>query len=190
MCLKPKPLSPIPDDTCHLAQQIYAPDHPLRRLGEEYADCVQDEDFADLYPRTGQPALSPSLLALVTVLQAMEHCSDRLAAEMVRSRIDWKYALHLPLAYAGFDPSVLCEFRQRLVAHQAQRRGFDALLQRLKDKGFLKGRAVQRTDSMAMIATARKAKVIFPRKCGQVKIKEYDETCSTRAPQAGRTLPG
>jgi transposase len=155
MCLKPKPLSPIPQETRHLAQQLYAPDHPLRRLGEEYADFVRDEDFIDLYSHTGQPALSPWLLALVTVLQAMEHCSDRLAAEMVRSRIDWKYALHLPLAYPGFDPSVLCEFRQRLVAHQAQRRIFDALLQRFKDKGLLKGRAVQRTDSMAIMTSVR-----------------------------------
>jgi transposase len=155
MCLKPQPLPPIPEETRHLAQQLYPPDHLLRRLGEEYADLVRDEDFADLYARTGQPALSPALLALVTVLQAMEHCSDRLAAEMVRSRIDWKYALHLPLAYAGFDPSVLCEFRQRLVAHQAQRRIFDALLQRLKEQGFLKGRAVQRTDSLAIIAGVR-----------------------------------
>ena len=77
MCLKPKPLPPIPEETRHLVQQIYAPDHLPRRLGEEYADCVRDEDFADLYPRTGQPALSPSLLALVTVLQAMEHCSKQ-----------------------------------------------------------------------------------------------------------------
>jgi hypothetical protein len=89
------------------------------------------------------------------VLQATEHCSDRVAAEIVRSRIDWKYALHLPLAHPGFDASVLCEFRQRLVAHQAERRIFDAFLRRLKERGFLKGRAVQRTDSLAIIAAVR-----------------------------------
>jgi len=155
MCLKPRSLPPIPDDTRAVAEQIYPPDHPLRRLGEDYADVLCDEDFADLYSPTGQPALSPTLLALVTVLQATEHCSDRIAAEMVRSRIDWKYALHLPLAYAGFDASVLCEFRQRLVAHHAERRVFDAFLRRLKERGFLKGRAVQRTDSLAIIAAVR-----------------------------------
>lgn len=155
MCLKPQSLPPIPDDTRSVAEQIYPPDHPLRRLGEDFADVLHDEDFADLYSSTGQPALSPTLLALVTVLQATEHCSDRVAAEMVRSRIDWKYALHLPLAYPGFDASVLCEFRQRLVAHQAERRIFDAFLRRLKERGFLKGRAVQRTDSLAIIAAVR-----------------------------------
>ena len=155
MCLKPKPLPPIPQDTRQVAQQIYPPEHLLRRLGQDYADVLRDEDFADLYPPTGQPALSPALLALVTVLEAMEHCSDHLATEMVRSRIDWKYALHLPLDYPGFDPSVLCEFRQRLVAHQAQRRVFDAFLRRLKDKGFLNGRTLQRTDSLAIVASVR-----------------------------------
>ena len=155
MCLKPQLLPPIPDDTRAVAEQIYPPDHPMRRLGAEFADVLCDQDFADLYSSTGQPALSPALLALVTVLQATEHCSDRVAAEMVRSRIDWKYALHLPLNYPGFDASVLCEFRQRLVTHQAERRIFDAFLHRLKERGFLKGRAVQRTDSLAIIAAVR-----------------------------------
>ena len=41
------------------------------------------------------------------------------------------------------------------MAHQAQRRAFDAFLQRLKDRGFLKGRAVQRTDSLAILTTVR-----------------------------------
>ncbi len=40
------------------------------------------------------------------MLQAREHCSDRVAVEMVRLRIDWKYALHLPLEDTGFDASV------------------------------------------------------------------------------------
>ena len=160
MCLKPRSLPPIPDDTRSVAEQIYPPEHPLRRLGEDYADVLCDQDFADLYSSTGKPALSPALLALVTVLQATEHCSDRVAAEMVRSRIDWKYALHLPLAHPGFDASVLCEFRQRLVTHQAERRVFDAFLRRLKERGFLKGRAVQRTDSLAIIAAVRELSLL------------------------------
>lgn len=98
MCLKPQAPPPIPEDTYHLAQRLFPPHHVLRLIGEEYAGLLHDSDFADLYCHTGQPALSPALLALVTVLQAREHCSDRVAVEMVRFRIDWKYALHLPLA--------------------------------------------------------------------------------------------
>jgi len=74
---------------------------------------------------------------------------------MVISRLDWKYALHLGLTYAGFDHSVLCEFRQRLIAHDAQRRVFDQLLAALRAAGLLKGKHMQRTDSLAVLAAVR-----------------------------------
>ncbi len=64
MCLKPQALPPIPEDTYRLAQQLFPPHHVLRLIGDEYADLLQDSDFADLYSHTGQPALSPALLAL------------------------------------------------------------------------------------------------------------------------------
>jgi transposase len=75
----------------------------------------------------------------------MENLSDREAAAMVVSRIDWKYALHLPLDYAGFDHSVLSEFRGRLVAHEAEGRVFEALLEQLQAEGLVSGRGKQRT---------------------------------------------
>jgi transposase len=45
-------------------------------------------------------------LALVTVFQFLDHLSDRQAADMIRGRIDWKYALGLELTDAGFHFSV------------------------------------------------------------------------------------
>jgi transposase len=48
-------------------------------------------------------------------MQFVEGLSDRQAAEAVRSRIDWKYALSLELTDTGFDFSILSEFRQRLL---------------------------------------------------------------------------
>ncbi|MGI5290593.1 transposase [Nonomuraea polychroma] len=74
-----------------------------------------DEDFAQAFSTRGQPALSPARLALVSILQFTENLSDRKAAEAVRARIDWKYALGLELTDPGFDHSVLCEFRLRLI---------------------------------------------------------------------------
>ena len=67
----------------------------------------------------GRPAETPWRLALVTVLQFAEGLSDRQAADAVRGRIDWKYALGLELTDPGFDFSVLCEFRSRLLAGDA-----------------------------------------------------------------------
>ena len=115
----------------------------------------RDEDFADLYPAEGQPGLSPVDLAFVTAFQYMEDIADRAAAEAVRMRLDWKYALHLPLEYAGFNFSVLSEYRARLVSHQAEGRVFEALLKDLEGLGLLKRRGRQRTDSLAVLTRVR-----------------------------------
>jgi transposase len=144
MSLKIKPIAPIPSDTYNLANKLYAPTNPYIIIGNRLASFVSDDKFADLYSAEGKPALSPALLAMVTTLQYMENLSDREAAAMVVGRIDWKYALHLPLAYAGFD-FVLCEFRGRLVEHEAEGRVFEALLEQLKAEGLVSGRGKQRT---------------------------------------------
>src|SRR5260221_8147762 len=80
------------------------------RLGQ----WLGDEDFAAAFGIRGKPGWSPSGLALVTVLQRAENLTDRLAAEAVRTRIDWQYLLGLPLADPGFDHSVLAEFPGRV----------------------------------------------------------------------------
>ena len=65
---------------------------------------------------------------MVTVLQFAEGLTDRQAAEAVRGRIDWKYALGLELSDPGFDYSVLSEFA-RLLAGSAEERLLTAQLQ-------------------------------------------------------------
>jgi transposase len=62
-------------------------------LRDNLATIYQDEIFADLYPGRGQPTYAPWRLALVTVFQFLENLTDRQAADAVRSRLDWKYAL-------------------------------------------------------------------------------------------------
>ncbi len=109
-------------------------------------------DFADLYPQEGQPAVDPALLALVTIFQFVEGLPDRQAADAVRGRIDWKYALCLPLEDEGFDASVLSEFRARLIAGGAERRLFETLLEHLKEHRLIKPRGRQRTDSTHVLA--------------------------------------
>lgn len=80
----------------------------------------------------------------------MEKLLYRQATEAVRMRLDWKYALHLPLADAGFDFSVLSEFRDRLIAGRAEARVFE-LVRAIRELGLIKKRGKQRTDSLAML---------------------------------------
>lgn len=113
-----------------------------------------DGDFRDLFPVRGRPALAPWRLALVSVLQFAEGLSDRQAADAVRARIDWKYALGLHLEDSGFDFSVLSEFRSRLL-RGADSRILDLVLHRLRDAGLLKAGGRQRTDSTHVLGTVR-----------------------------------
>src|SRR5262249_26312517 len=100
-------------------------------------------------------ALAPWRLALVTVLQFREGLSDRRAADAVRARIDWKYLLGLELTDAGFDASVLCEFRARLLAGGAGERLLERLLGRCKELELVKPRGRQRPDATHVLASVR-----------------------------------
>jgi transposase len=125
------------------------------QLRDTLGTIYTDEEFADLFPTHGQPAETPWRLALVTVFQFMEHLADRQAADAVRSRLDWKYALSLELTDPGFDHTVLSEFRSRLVAGNAEQRLLDQLLERCREGGWLKARGRQRTDSTHVLAKIR-----------------------------------
>src|SRR6187431_2773025 len=120
MSLKPDPIQPVPEETARVARAAFRKGNPLLKLRDELGAIFADADFADLFPRLGQPGLPPWRLALVTLLQFRENLPDRQAAEAVRARIDWKYLLGLELADPGFDHSVLCEFRARLLAGSAR----------------------------------------------------------------------
>ena len=75
-----------------------------------------------------------------------EGLTDRQAADAVRGRLDWKYLLGLELTDAGFDHSVLSEFRARLVAGGGETYLLEALLKSCQARGWLKARGRQRTD--------------------------------------------
>ncbi|WP_107066441.1 transposase [Streptomyces rimosus] len=116
----------------------------------------EDEEFAGLYPNDGRPGLSPGQLALVSVLQFAENLSDRAAADAVRTRTDWKYAIGLELEDPGFDHSVLCESRARLAEQDgAADRLLQLMLVRLREAGLLKAGGRQRTDATHVLAAVR-----------------------------------
>lgn len=155
MSLHPQPIAPIPAETARVARAAFPRGNPYLRMRDELGVFYQDDAFAALFPARGQPAESPWRLALVLVLQYAEGLSDRQAADAVRSRIDWKYALSLELTDPGFDASVLSEFRSRLVVGSQAQLLLDALLDCFKAKGLLKARGRQRTDSTAVLAAIR-----------------------------------
>ncbi len=145
----------IPEDTEHVARQAFPKGNPYLLIADELGSFYSNAQFAELFAKTGQPGLDPARLALITVFQFMEGLSDAQATTAVAARIDWKYALALPLTYAGFDSSVLSEFRTRLLAGDAEALLLDALLDCLQEKGLLKARGRARTDSTHVLAAVR-----------------------------------
>ena len=149
MSLKPSLIEAVPSETIRVARAAFPKGNLYLAMRDELGVLFEDADFAELFPRRGQPAFAPWRLALITVMQFLENLSDRQAAEAVRSRIDWKYALGLELTDSGFDYSVLSGFRERLADGDRQTLLLDRILELLREKKLLKARGKQRTDSGA-----------------------------------------
>ena len=147
----------IPAETKKIGQQLFPETNLYRQIGDRFAELFPgDEIFASMYDAGGRGAEPPMLMGLVTVFQMMEKVPDRLAAQWVVSRMDWKYALHLPLDYAGFHFTDLMAFRQRLLEHQQERALFDGFLGRLQSLGLIKSRGKMRTDSTHVLGLLEK----------------------------------
>lgn len=148
-------LHPVPVETARVAHAAFPDGNVYLRLRDELGTLFDDELFIAVYAIEGQPAVHPWQLALVSVLQFMENLSDRQAAQAVRARIDWKYVLGLELTDEGFHYSVLCEFRTRLVQGGSERLLLDRLLERCQERGWLKARGRQRTDSTHVLGAVK-----------------------------------
>ena len=155
MSLQPESIGPVPEETARVARAAFPDSATAMQVRDALGTIYQDEAFADLFSKRGRPAEAPWRLALVSVLQFAEGLPDRKAADAVRGRIDWKYALGLELTDPGFDASVLTEFRARLVTGNVERLLLDALLECCRERGWLKAGGRQRTDSTHVLAAVR-----------------------------------
>jgi transposase len=170
----------VPDDTARVARAAFPHGNTYLNLHDELGTVFTDEDFAALYPTRGRPAEAPWRLALITVFQFVENLSDRQAADAVRARVDWKYALALELTDPGFDSSVLCEFRARLITGSTERRLLDAVLDRCRNRGWLKARGRQRTDSTHVLGRIRTINRLL---CAQETLRHALNVLAVAAPE-------
>lgn len=146
----------IPEDTGTWGENHLESDNPYRIIGEQLFSFISYDELASIYSDIGRPSINPVILSLVTVFQFLEDVPDRVAALWVKIRLDWKYALHLPLHDTGFHYSDLCNFRKRLAENGKESLIFEHLLEKIKSLGFLKKRKHQRTDSTHVLAKIRR----------------------------------
>ncbi len=155
MSLDPRPIEPVPEETARVARAAFPKGNRYMTMRDELGVIYPHDLFADLYPQVGPYSEPPWRLALVTLMQFSENLTDRQAADAVRGRIDWKYALGRELTDTGFDFSVLSAFRTRLMTGVAEERLLTSMLDRFTDRGLLKRRGHQRTDSTHIVVAVR-----------------------------------
>lgn len=155
MSVRPRPGAEVPELTARVARAANPKGTTAMWVRDRLEGLWADEDFAGWYSRDGRPAWSPAQLATVCVLQFLDNLSDRQAAEAVRCRIDYKYALGLELEDPGFHHSVLSDFRDRLAEDDRADRLLDLMLARLTEAGLVKARGRQRTDSTRVLSAGR-----------------------------------
>ncbi len=127
-------LPPLPRDTATVAEYAFADDDTYLVIGNRINDVVAGLDTRPLHIDSALP--SPLIPALVTAFQAVEGLPDPQTAHAVRTRIDWKYALHLPLSFDQFKPDVLGTVRQQLRADRDAAARFGELLDGLLQLGL------------------------------------------------------
>ncbi|WP_203831567.1 IS1182 family transposase [Actinoplanes palleronii] len=155
MSMQPRPWPEVPEQTARVARAAFRKGNLAMRIRDELGQVYDDGRFTAAFGVRGRPGISPAQLMIVTVLQFADNLGDRAAADAVRDRMTWKYALGLELDDPGFDASVLTEFRARLVEGDLSSLALDALLQRLMELKLIKPRGRQRTDSTHVLAAIR-----------------------------------
>ena len=157
MTWRSHPLPPVPEATAAVVKAAFPKGNLYVDLRTEFGSVYEDDLFADLYAaRRGRPVeVPPWQLALVTIMQYIEGLTDRQAADAVRRCMDWKYALSLTLEDPGFNFTLLHDFRERLVHDEAAPRLLDPFLVTCKERGWIKARGTQRTDSTHVLAAIR-----------------------------------
>src|SRR5260370_4688042 len=155
MPVQPRPWPAVPELTARMSRSSSPEGNLAMRIRDELGEVYADARFAAAFGGRGRPRISPGQLMMASVLQFSENLTDRQAAEAVRDRMTWKYALGLELEDPGFDASVLSEFRSRLVAGDLTSLALDALLERLAGGGLVRAMGRERTDSTHVLGAIR-----------------------------------
>jgi len=118
-------------------------------LAAHRAELFPDVGYADLFapPGVGRPSLPATQMAAVLTLQVLHDYSDRETAEAVRFDVRWKAAIGAALDDAGFDPSSLVYWRNRIAKSKRPHRVNDAVKVVAEQTGVLRGRRRRAVDS-------------------------------------------
>jgi transposase len=144
------PADPQPWSELIPADSFYA------RLAKWRDVLVNDEDYAPLYKDSpkGRPSVPPSTVVLTMLLEYYDDCSDAEAEQRMRFDLRWKHALGIGIEDEGFDSTVLCRFRRKLLDRGLQRASFERLVNAAREAGLITKDAAQLIDSSHVLGAA------------------------------------
>ena len=136
-------------DAAALAGHLIPEGSMFAFLAAHRAEVFSDADYADLFapPGLGRPSIPATRMAAVLTLQVLHDYSDRETAEAVRFDVRWKAAIGTALDDAGFDPSTLVYWRNRIAKSKRPHRINDAVKTVVAQTGILRGRRRRAVDS-------------------------------------------
>jgi Transposase domain (DUF772) len=124
---------PIPSDTANAAQLVIRNGNFYLTIGRLANSLFSRLGLDDPSNQHQMPPQKIAILYLITIFQYTEMLSDKQAAEALQNRVDWKYALHLPLNFNGLAETEFCEFRRWILADPSRNNILQTLLRRLSE---------------------------------------------------------
>ena len=173
---------PIPPDTSKVASAVFGRSNFYIAVGNQ-ANWLFDGSVPNDSTIGGNR--KKAMLYLITIFQIVETLPDQFAAEAVRNRVDWKYALHLPLNYSGQDPSTLCEFRKWLRSAPAREQKLEQLISKVNqvmDASGSKFFSLDTNKALVYICLTSRVMEVYE------TVSQVLETLATRRPELLRSL--
>jgi hypothetical protein len=130
------PASNLPFETYTAARKVYNIHNIYLKIGDHFAEIFTNTNISLLDSTASMKTETVSRLALVTGFQMAEFMPDPLASESCLTRMDWKYALHLPLYHPGLRAASLCAFRQNLYCSPSGLQEYGNVLNKLREFGL------------------------------------------------------
>jgi hypothetical protein len=138
-------------DTAALVGHLVPAGSVYAFLAEHRREVFPDGLFADLFPSgRGRPSVPAEVIASVLVLQTLRDFSDSEAMDALRCDLRWKVACGLPIDHAGFHPTTLTVWRNRLRASDRPERIFEAVRRVVDQTGVLTGKTRRALDSVVL----------------------------------------
>lgn len=142
----------IPKDTFRAAKAIFGGNNFYMLVGERLEVILHGLPLRFAMLQDGIPAFHGILLALTTLFQFVEGLTDIQAIDAVRTRVDWKFALHLSLLPTILHEQELCGFRQRILADPANQSELQKLIDRLMDSIPVRSQSFQDIQSLEAVS--------------------------------------